>query len=136
METADMSNIALYQEMFRHFGAGDMAGVRKLIHPDIRMENMAPANSPISGDRVGIDAFIAYLDIAGENTASYEFLRAERYFESGEVVVALGREKFTIKSTGKTMETPFAHESHWCDGRLVLWREYYDSAKLQDAWTP
>ena len=131
-----MSNIDRYKRFMARFAARDFASMREMMDENVRSENLAPANVPIAGDRNGVDALMDYFVLAAEPTADYEFLEAKRWLESGEVVVAIGREAYRIKSTGKRAETPFVHETHWKDGRLVFWREFYDTAAMQEAYSP
>ncbi len=129
------NNIARYKELMRCFSAHDIEGVMSLVDAGVVSENRAPYNSGISANRHGIKEFMHYISTS-ESTATYDFLTSHDWLESGDKVVALGRERFTIKSTGMHMETPFVHESHWKDGKLIFWREYYDTARLEDVWIP
>ena len=131
-----LSNIDLYKRLMEQFAARDFGAMREMMDEEVRSENLAPANAPIAGDRIGVDALMDYFVLAAEPTADYEFLEAHAWLESGEVVVAIGREAYRIKATGKRAETPFVHETRWKDGRLVFWREFYDTAAMRDAYSP
>ena len=131
-----MSNINRYKRFMEQFAARDFAAMREMMDENVRSENLAPANVPIAGDRKGIDALMDYFIVAAEPTADYEFLEAHRWLEYGDVVVAIGREAYRIKATGKRAETPFVHETHWKYGRLVFWREFYDTAAMREAYSP
>ena len=131
-----LSNIDLYKHFMERFAVRDFGSMREMMDEAVRSENLAPSNTPIAGDRIGIDALMGYFVLAAEPTADYEFLEAHTWLESGDVVVAIGREAYRIKSTGKRAETPFVHETHWKEGRLLFWREFYDTAAMRDAYSP
>lgn len=125
-----------YLEFMRLYKEGAWEELRAMLHPEVSSDNMAPENTPISGNRRGVDEFMDYLMTSAEPTAEYEFLDSHTILESGNTVVALGRERYRIKATGKTAETPFVHESRWRNGKLHFWREYYDTAAMRDAYDP
>ena len=137
MEREQVSdNIERYKKLIGCYASDDIAGLRNLVDADIIMENPAPANSAISGNRHGRDAFLDYLTVAGSPTAEFLEFGTHAWFENDGHVIALGHEKCRILSTGKISETYFVHETKWRNGKVYFWREYYDTAGLQAAYTP
>ena len=133
--TDPMTNADRYKEMMGRYLKGDFDGVREFVHQDVETDNAAPSNTAISGSRSGADAFLEYMKTSYE-TCEFEFMKWHAAFEEDDHVVALGRERFRILATNKVAETPFANESRWRDGKLVFFREYYDTAGLRDAYIP
>ena len=130
-----MTNADRYKEMMKRYLRGEFDAVREFVHEDVETDNAAPTHTAIAGSRSGGDAFMAYMKTSYE-TCEFDFMTWHAAFEDGDHVVALGRERFRILATDKWAETPFAHESRWRDGKLVFFREYYDTAGLRDAYVP
>ena len=59
--------------------------------------------------------------------------RASELIAGGDQVVALGRYSGTYRETGKPMHADFAHVWTLRDGKAVRFRQYFDSALVQDA---
>lgn len=129
-----MTNTERYKQFMELYLAEDFNTLRTMLHPEVESENFAPANTPITGNRKGVESFMDYLVASGSFSCEIEFLESYTWFESGEHVVALGRERYLVKPTGKIVETAFAHETKWKDGKLIFWREYFDSAQMQAAY--
>lgn len=55
------------------------------------------------------------------------------FIDGGDQVVSLGRYSGTYKATGKAFEADFAHIWSLRDGKVVRFRQYVDSALVQEA---
>lgn len=125
-----------YRTFFECYFSRRFGDLQPLISSDVLMDNFAPANSAIAGARQGRDAFLAYLTSSGDASASYVFWRAEEWLRRRDTLVVMGREKYIIHSTGRSCETPFVHHTRWHKGQIAYWREFYDTAGMQAAYTP
>jgi ketosteroid isomerase-like protein len=63
------------------------------------------------------------------------FFTAEQFIAEGDWVVMRGRCKFQSRQTGKSAETPKADFVRFCEGRIVEYYEFYDTAKAFAAAT-
>lgn len=55
------------------------------------------------------------------------------FIDGGDQVITLGRYSGTYKATGKAFEADFAHVWSLRDGMVVRFRQYVDSALVQEA---
>jgi len=124
-----------YRELMRCFQAGNLEGIRRLLDDELVFDNPAPPNAMNTGARRGPAEFMRFLS---ETAASCEFELHDMSTLVGEddFFVAIGRERYRVKKTGKLVETSCIHEQRWRNGRLVFLREYYDTLKYKEACDP
>jgi ketosteroid isomerase-like protein len=58
----------------------------------------------------------------------------EDFIVRGDEVVVPGHVALRIKTTGKTCETDFLHLFTVRDGKLIRWRDYFDTFALAQAY--
>jgi ketosteroid isomerase-like protein len=124
-----------YRELMRCFQTGNLPGIRRLLDDELFFDNPAPPNALDTGDRRGPDEFMTFLE---QTAASCEFEHHDMSKLLGEPdeFVAIGSERYRIRSTGKLVETPCLHEQRWRNGKLVFLREYYDTLAYEEACDP
>lgn len=71
------------------------------------------------GELHGRDALVAYFDKAVEFLELNPFVRPLEYFASGNRVVQIGQEDFTVKATGKTMRRDYVWVFDVKDGKIT-----------------
>ena len=59
-----------------------------------------------------------------------EYFRLDEVFAEADRVFALGRYAFTVKATGRRMESDWINIITVRDGQIVEWREHFDTAAL------
>ena len=125
--------VEIVQAMFGAFGAKDMEGIRRVMHPDI--EWIQNAGFP-GGHWRGVD------DVLGN---AFTRLRTEwtdwraditEWLEAGQSVVAIGVYRARHNLTGKAMEAAFAHVYEVRDGRVVRMRQFTDTLMVGRATRP
>ena len=57
----------------------------------------------------------------------------EEVIAQGETVVAMGETSWRVRATGAVFVTPKVDVAKLRDGRIVWWREFYDTAAIQAA---
>ena len=125
-----MSNVELVKKFYSLFKAGDKQGY--LLLCDDAIEWNAIEVMPAGGRYVDKDAvFGRYFPKRLANFAEFH-ASAEEYLDGGGSIVVLGRYSGESKA-GKEFKAPFAHVYAIRDGRLASFRQYTDTAVIQQA---
>ena len=97
------------------------------LHPEI--EWYVPDALPSGGDLKGVDEVVHFLTSMVElwDEARPE---PEEFLPFDDKLIVLGTWHGRARSTGVRVDVPFAHLQQFRDGRLVLFRNYIDSAKV------
>jgi uncharacterized protein len=110
--------------IYEAFGRRDIAALLHAMADDVQWEMPGPA--PFSGSRKGLAAVQQFFQelAAAVNIEKFEvdFMVAE-----GENVVVMGRERSTVRATGRTGEHHWAHAWTVRDGKVVHVRLYEDT---------
>lgn len=114
----------------------DEAAMRSLLSDDVRWHTVGrPEDFPVFGPRHGPDQVVDFFStVAG--VGDFSHFETESFHVSGDKVFALGRNLLTIRATGKTMDSAFAHVFTLKDGKCVAFQEFLDTAQLADAYRP
>lgn len=127
------SNVELVKKAYAAFGAGDLQKLLGLMTSDIVWEFPTSKVIPWAGKFTGpgeVGRFFAALMEHSEPQA-FEPLN---FVASDDLVVALGRERFRVKSTGQTWACEWAHAFTLRDGKIAGFREYTDTAATERAF--
>lgn len=125
-----MSNVGLVRKFYSLFKAGDKQGYLSLC--DDAIEWNAMEGMPSGGRYVGKDAvFGGYFPKMLANFSEFH-ASAEKYIDAGDSIVVLGRYSGRSKA-GKEFQAPFAHVYAVRDGRIASFRQYTDTAVIQQA---
>jgi ketosteroid isomerase-like protein len=99
-------NASTVKELYQAFARGDIGAILSSLTEDVELD--VPGGSPLSGIRSGrgqVGQFLADL----QRLVRMDELDAGEFVSSGDKVVVLGRERGTIKETGRSYSTKFAH---------------------------
>jgi ketosteroid isomerase-like protein len=127
------SNVDVVKAAYSAFGAGEVQKLLALMTSDIVWEFPASKVIPWAGKFTGpaeVGRFFAALMEHSEPQA-FEPLN---FVASEDRVVALGRERFRVKSTGRTWACEWAHAFIFRDGKIAGFREYTDTAAMESAF--
>lgn len=128
-----MSNIELVRKFYDLFKTGnkEYLGLCSDVIEWNTMEGM-----PSGGRHVGKQqVFERYFPNMLSNFAEFHAV-TEEFLDAGESVVVLGKYKGITKNTTRKFEAPFAHVYTVKEGKIVAFRQYADTAKIQQALTP
>ena len=88
---------------------------------------------PYAGTYIGPDAVLSgVIARLGSEWTPFQVKPAE-FIDGGDQVVVLGRYAATYNETGKSFDAAFAHVWTLRDGKVVRFRQYVDSALVQEA---
>ena len=71
----------------------------------------------------------------GGTTQFSEFV-PERFVAQGDMVIALGRERFTVTATGREAAVNWAHAFTLRHGKIARFREYSETDAVRRAYEP
>jgi ketosteroid isomerase-like protein len=130
-----ISNVALVQQGFADFGAGNLDALLERFEDNIVWETPFPPEIvPYSGrleGKANVREF--FEDLA--RTTEFAYFRPEEYVASGDKVVALGSYQATVRETGKSATSDFAMVFTIRDGKIAAFKEYADTQALIAAWS-
>ena len=126
-------NKAAVVAAYQAFGAGDVAAVIASNAPDAVWVNHSSAASALNGEFKGHDDIGNFFGLIGQHIEFSKFDMAPIAAE-GDVVVAMGEQAYTVKSTGKTVAGPLIHIfTFGADGLVHRFEEF--EANAHEAWS-
>ena len=125
------ANTDLTRSLYEAVARGDIPAF--LAGLDANIEWIEAEGFPNRGTYTGHDAVLN--GVFGPLTTEWDGFRVapSEFIDGGDQVVALGRYSGTYKATGKSFEADFAHVWTLRDGKAVRFRQYVDSALVQEA---
>jgi ketosteroid isomerase-like protein len=126
------NHVALVQDAYAAFGAGDLHRMLGLMTSDIVWEFPASSVIPWAGTFTGPGEVARFFSALMENSEP-EVFEPLNYIASGDRVVVLGRERFRAKATGRSWACEWAHAFTVRDGKIAAFREYTDTAAMTQA---
>lgn len=123
----------IVKALYDAFGKGDVAAVLGAFNPEIhwsQAENFLYADgNPYTGPQAVAEGVFQRIVSDVENFS----VRPERYVEGGDTVVAEGRYRGTMKTTGTPVDAQFAHIWQLRDGKVVRFQQYTDTKQWSEA---
>lgn len=122
-------NIGLVQSGYAAFGRGDIPAFLTLLDASVEWKTPGPSDLPTAGTRRGpaqVGEFFGTL--AG--IMDFEQFEPQTFIADGDKVVVVGREKFKVKATGKTISGDWCHVFTVRNGKIVAFHEFLDTAAL------
>ncbi len=129
-----MGNVEVLQGGYEAFGRGDVPSVLAFFDPAIEWRE-AESNpyKPDGGAWIGGDAVVANLFMRLATEWDGFTVTPEKLHDAGDVVVAECRYTGVFKATGKSIDAQACHVWRFSDGRATHFRQYVDTAQMQDA---
>ena len=113
---------------------GDVPGVLGMLDPAV--EWTEAEGFPYAGTYTGPEAVVnGVFARLGSEWTPFTVTPTE-FIDGGDQVVVLGRYAGTYNETGKSFDAAFAHVWTLRDGKAVRFRQYVDSALVQEALQP
>lgn len=131
MSGNDSSNVEILRNTYEAFSRGDIPAVLSHFDPDITW--IVPDAHPQGGTHRGTDAVLNDVFVGlGSEWQNYR-VETEEFIDGGDRVVVLGTESGTWPATGRSFRADFAHVWTMRNGKAIEFRDYQDSAKVQEA---
>jgi ketosteroid isomerase-like protein len=123
----------IVKALYDAFGKGDVPAVLGAFDPEIQWreaENFFYADgNPYTGPQAVAEGVFQRIVSEVENFA----VLPERFVEGGDTVVAEGRYRGTMKTTGTPVDAQFAHIWQLRDGKVVRFQQYTDTKQWSEA---
>lgn len=128
------SNINLVRQLYAAFGKGDMAALLSGMSADIAWHSGGRVSDyPGFGARKGHKEVEEFFKIIAENNDFVHFTPREFYAADDKVFV-LGDYEMTLRKSGKTFASDWAHIFTIRDGKVAGFREFLDTALAAESY--
>jgi ketosteroid isomerase-like protein len=125
---------ALYDALIR----GDLAAVLASCHDDIDLEVHGPQSLPFAGryrGRAALERFFAIVTETVEREPGVHIPELHDLIVQGDKAVARGFDRIRSRATGATLEGWWVQVLELRDGKVVLIREFLDTAAAHRAFS-
>ena len=127
-------NVKIVQQMYLSFGQGDIPAVLNGLADDIDWCQLGPEGIfPFAGPRRGKNEMMSYFQALGQ-ALNIQVFEPREFIPHDDKVIVLGHEKGEAKPTGRKYEFDWIHVFTLRDGKIVQYRDYYDTAALVEAF--
>ena len=130
---SEQDNAAIVQRAYDNFKTGNIQGLLDLLSDDVTWQLPEVENVPFTGRRTGRAAVGEFFALVGANQDVLRFEPRETVAQ-GEKVVSLGDYQWRVKATNREFASDFAHVFTLRDGKIVAFKEYFDSAVAATAY--
>lgn len=124
------ANQARIQALYVAYAAGNRMAFNDLLAEDVRWHSVGPADLPWAGMREGRDAVHEYFRIL-EGVSAVEGYTPEHAVGDGDWLILLGTLRVRVKDDTHGVDYPKVDAFRFRDGKIVEFREYYDTATAQ-----
>ena len=126
-----IANVDLVKKFYSSFKAKDKQTYLQLC--DDNIEWIVMDNMPYGCTYIGKTAvFEKYFRNLFSNFAEFHAIPKE-FLDAGEVIVVLGKYQIVTKKSRKMIESPFAHAYTIKNEKIIQFRQYTDTVKIQEA---
>ena len=126
-------NVAIVQQAYNNFKTGNIQGLLDLLSKDVTWQLPEVKGVPLAGKRTGSDEVGNFFATVARDQEVLEFEPLESVAQ-GDKVVSLGHYKWRVKETGREFESDFVHVFTIRGGKIVAFREHFDSAVVAAAY--
>jgi ketosteroid isomerase-like protein len=127
-------NVRLVQGLYAAFGRGEIGPIIKTMSPDVvwHVEGRRK-DHPVAGTHRGSNAVAEFFKTVSETQSADEFSPRE-FFAAQDRVFVLGRYRWTMKRSGKSVDTAFIHIFTVKGGKVAGFTEFTDTAQFAEAY--
>lgn len=124
---ATPTNIEITQQLFGAFGRGDIPAILDLLDDEVVIEFYGPPGIPYAGTYKGKSEARRFFETVLSSVDILPF-DPEEFLADGNKVVVTGHLRLRARSTGRAIESDFAHVITMRGGRWVRFRDFMDTA--------
>ncbi len=126
-------NILAIQYLYSAFAKRDIKSILDILSPDVEWGEPANPYNPAAGTRHGHAGFLEWLNI-GNQAEEILVLEPQRFLSDDDSVAVVGYTKCLARSTGKNYETDFVHLFTIKEGKIVRFKEFFDTYAAGEAF--
>ena len=128
-------NIRAVQELYAAFGNRDIKAILAMLSPDVEWGEPSNPFNPAGGTRHGHAGFLEWANI-GRQAEDIMVLEPRQFLSDNDSVAVVGYTKCVAKPTGKTYETDFVHLFTFKGGKVIRFKEFFDTYVAGEAFRP
>lgn len=127
-----MTNSDLIRSLYAAFARGDVKTILDSLDPAIEWVSIGDGKViPWAGRRDGVTGASSFFQSLADNL-EFEAFEPREFFEDGETVIVIGRTRARVKN-GSVFDSEWIHVFSLRSGRLLRFREFYDTKSIADA---
>ena len=130
---SEQDNTATVQQAYNNFKTGNIPGLLNQFSEDVTWQLPEIEGVSISGTRAGREGVKDFFATLARDQDVLEFEPRE-FVAQADKVVSLGHYSWRVKETGREFESDFVHVFTVRDGRIVAFREHFDTAVVAAAY--
>lgn len=126
-------NTAVVQQAYHNFKTGNIQALLDLLSNDVTWQLPEVEGVAIAGKRSTRDGVTEFFATLARDQDVIEFEPRE-FVAQGDKVISLGHYRWRVKDTGREFASDFVHVFTIREGKIVAFREHFDSAAIAAAY--
>jgi uncharacterized protein len=131
--TTQLQNMEIVKKLYEAFALRDINSILQLLSPDVEWGEPENPHNPAAGTRHGHKGFLEWLNI-GRQAEEIVALEPKKFLTDIDTVAVVGYTKCIAKPTGKSYETDFVHLVTLKDGKVIRFKEFFDTYAAAEAF--
>jgi len=125
--------VGVVKKLYAAFRLGDVPALLAAISPDVEWGEPDNPYNPSAGTRHGHAGFLEWVAV-GKESEEILVLEPRDFLTSADSVAVVGYTKCRVTSTGRTYESEFVHVVTFAGGKIVRFREFFDTYAAGEAF--
>jgi ketosteroid isomerase-like protein len=130
---SEQENTATVQQAYNNFKTGEIQALLDQMSDDATWQLPEIQGVALAGKRAGRDGVKDFFETVARDQEVLEFDPRE-FVAQGDKVVSLGNYKWRVKNTGREFASDFVHIFTIRNGKIVAFREHFDTAVVAAAY--
>ena len=130
---SEQDNTAIVQKAYHNFKTGNIQGLLDQMSDAVTWQLPEVEGMAVAGKRTGREGVKEFFATLARDQDVLEFEPRE-FVAQGDKVVSLGDYRWRVKDTGQEYASDFVHVFTVRDGKIVAFREHFDSAVVARAY--
>lgn len=126
-------NIEIVKKVYEAFARRDINSILDLLSSEVEWGEPENPFNPAAGTRYGHKGFLEWSNIGQEAEEILE-LELKKFLADDDTVAVVGYTKCLAKPTGKIYETDFVHLVTLNNGKVIRFREFFDTYAAGEAF--
>ena len=126
-------NIEIVQRIYEAFKKREIVRILNFLDPNVEWGEPDNPFNPAGGTRYGHDGFLNWLKI-GQESEDILKLELSHYLYNDNRVAVVGYTKCRAKTTGKIYDTDFVHLITLRAGKVIQFKEFFDTFAAAEAF--
>ena len=130
---SELENISVARQGYENFKTGSISSLLDQMADHVVWQLPDIEGVPLAGSRSGRTGVAEFFSTLARDQEAIEFDPRE-FIAQGDKVISLGHYKWRVKKTGREFESDFVHIFTIRDGKIVGFREHFDTAAAAAAY--